>query len=207
MAAALQATETHILEGRALARAWLPGRFQRVSPLYKENEEEKKERGKNGEEKRYYPCARGWPPMLLDGAHNAHGMAALGHSLARCRIAPAAVVFTCLADKNPLSLLPHVRALATGPIFVPPIADHPRSIPPEELAALIGLNAIPARSLREALTAASIHIASRLPEAFREQKSRNPLLICGSLYLLAQLYDLRRDCLMPDPFPNGTKTP
>jgi dihydrofolate synthase/folylpolyglutamate synthase len=184
--AALRKTRPDELEGRALAGAWLPGRFQFVAPRTL------MAGGCTGE---YSPCAAGWPPMLLDGAHNRHGLAALGHSLACRHIAPAAVIFACLADKDPQSLMPHLRALATGPVFVPPIAGNPRAMPPEDLAALIGINATPMRTLQEAFEAASTHIASRLPEAFSGQRANNPLLVCGSLYLLAQVYALRPDCL------------
>jgi dihydrofolate synthase/folylpolyglutamate synthase len=192
MAAAMRGAGKAALEGRALAGAWLPGRFQRVAPL-------------SGTDRRlpYSPCPLGWPPLLLDGAHNAHGMAALGRSLALRRIAPAAVIFACLADKRPHSLAPHLRALALGPVFVPPIADNPRAMPPEELASIIGLNAVPTPSLQGALEAACALMASRLPEAFSGQEARRPLLICGSLYLLAQFYSLRRDCLTPAAFPEA----
>ena len=80
-------------------------------------------------------------------------------------------------------------------MFIPPIADNPRSTPPEELAELIGVNAVPVNSFKEALEAASAHMAERLPEAFAGQRPQNPLLICGSLYLLGELYALRPDCL------------
>ena len=68
-------------------------------------------------------------------------------------------------------------------------------MPPEDLAALVGLNAVPAASLRHAIELASAHMAERLPEAFTGQRPDNPLLVCGSLYLLAKLYALRPDCL------------
>lgn len=176
-------TALECLEGRALARAWLPGRLQHIAPAVR------------AQESTYAPCQLGWPPLLLDGAHNSHGLAALGHCLARQGIAPAAVIFTCLRDKDPRHLLPHLRVLATGPIFVPPLADNPRAMPPEELAAAIGLSATPVSSFKEALEAAAKHMAERLPEAFGQTRSPNPLLICGSLYLLGEFYALRPDCL------------
>lgn len=194
MAAALSEFGPDTLEGQALARAWLPGRFQRIPPRPAVAHARE---AANAAERHdlYAPCALGWPPLLLDGAHNAHGLAALGRSLACRQIAPSAVIFACLADKDPQRLVPHLRALATGPVFVPPIADNPRSVPPAELAAAIGLNAVPVCSLTEALEAASAFMADRLPETFAEHRPCNPLLICGSLYLLGEFYALRPDCL------------
>ena len=178
------------LEARALGRAWLPGRMQRVEPRPADGHGDTADAA-------YTPCALGWPPLLLDGAHNSHGLAALGRSLARSGIAPAAIIFTCLLDKDPRQMLPHLRVLATGPVFIPPIADNPRSTSPEELTDLVGVNAVPASSFKEALEAASAHMASRLPEAFTGQRPQNPLLICGSLYLLGEFYAMRPDCLSP----------
>lgn len=168
----------------ALAGAWLPGRLQRVP-------------AQAAQQGGYAPCTLGWPPMLLDGAHNAHGLAALGQALAKAGTAPLAVVFSCLKDKDVDDIVPHLRALATGRIFVPPVADNPRAMPPEELARLVGLNAEPVASLREALERAAQHMAKRMPEVFGEEESarRNPLLLCGSLYLLGEFYALRPDCL------------
>lgn len=184
------------LEGRALASAWLPGRFQRIPPLSGPLPAQPETADATGAAHGLYsPCALGWPPLLLDGAHNSHGLAALGRGLARRNVAPAAVIFACLADKDTQTMLPHLRALATGPIFVPPVADNPRAMPPEDLAALIGLNATPAASLKHALELASRHMAERLPEAFAGQRPDNPLLVCGSLYLLGEFYALRPDCL------------
>lgn len=176
-------------EALALADAWLPGRFHQIPP----------KAAATASPDEYLPCPLGWPPLLLDGAHNCHGLAALGLSLGKAGIAPAAVIFSCLADKEPDLMIPHLRAMATGPIFVPPVPHNPRAMPPEELAAMIGLNAEPVASLKEALERASAYMAERLPEAFTGSYTQNPLLICGSLYLLGEFYALRPDCLTRRP--------
>lgn len=181
-ARAVRAADANSLEAEALAHAWLPGRMQFVPPC-------------PPGQAAYSPCALGWPPLLLDGAHNSHGLAALGRSLGKAGIAPAAVIFSCLDDKDVEHMLPLLRALATGPIVVPPIAGNPRATDPAALAARIGLNAMPARSLREALAEASALTADRLPEVFAGKRQQNLLLICGSLYLLGEFYALRPDCL------------
>jgi dihydrofolate synthase/folylpolyglutamate synthase len=167
-------------EARALARARLPGRMQLIRPLPPTSLEPA--------EAALFPSGR--PPLLLDGAHNPHGLAALGESLAASGTAPAAVIFSCLHDKNPADMLSLLRALATGPIFIPPIAGNPRAADPRELAALAGLNACAAPSLAEALRRASNAVIERLPESPTGGAPANPLLICGSLYLLAELYTL-----------------
>jgi dihydrofolate synthase/folylpolyglutamate synthase len=164
-----------------LASAWIPGRLQRV------------------------PACSGLPSLLLDGGHNRHGLAALGLSLARLGLAPGAVIFSCLADKEPQSLIPHLRALSTGPVFVPPVRHNPRAMPAEELAALIGLAAVPCADLPEALERAAVYYRERLPEELAEElessaPGRHPLLICGSLYLLAEFYAPRPELLRPGPF-------
>lgn len=186
------------IEAKALAKAWLPGRMQRI-PAQKATPSRsgKTASTASGQEfsHSFIPCALGWPSILLDGAHNSHGLAALGLALARVGLAPGAIIFSCLADKNPEGLLPHLRSLATGPVFVPPIANNPRAMPADELAALIGINACPAASLEDALRKAATHMAERLPEVFDGAFPKNPLLICGSLYLLGEFYALRPQCL------------
>ena len=135
------------------------------------------------------------PALLLDGAHNGHGMANLGEELARQGIAPAAVIFSCLEDKNPAEMASHLRVLATGPIFVPPIGHNPRALPPDELARIIGLNARPVTSMAEALRSATEHVATRLSEETSAYPERHPVLICGSLYLLGEFFTLRPEYL------------
>lgn len=168
-------------EAAALKRAWLPGRMQMLPA-----------------DGRPHPLLpRGLPPVILDGAHNPHGLAALGLALARQGIAPLAVVFSCLEDKDVASMLPHLRSLATGAVFVPPVPDNPRAMPPEKLARLIGLNAFPMPSLAEAVEAAVEHMAGRMPEIFTAPDHGHPLLVCGSLYLLGEFYRLFPHALEP----------
>ena len=160
-------------EIHALATAFIPGRMQFVPAS----------------------VAHGHPALLLDGAHNGHGMAALGKTLAAKGIAPAAVIFSCLEDKPPAEMASHLRVLATGPIFVPPIADNPRAMPPEALAQAIGLAATPVVNMTEALARAQEHVASYMAKEAAEFPKRHPVLVCGSLYMLGDFFALRPDCL------------
>jgi dihydrofolate synthase/folylpolyglutamate synthase len=132
------------------------------------------------------------PPVILDGGHNPHALAALGHSLALLIMAPLVTVFTCLKDKRPGSLAPHLRVLAPGLILTVQLAGNPRAMDAEELARLIGPQAKPTASMAEAIRLANAEFAGRLPEALNMDMNtcRRPLLICGSLYLLAEFYRL-----------------
>lgn len=174
-------------ERDGLARAFLPGRMQFIQPL------------PDG--------AATHPAMLLDGGHNPHGLAALGHSLARLGISPAAVIFTCMEDKEPEALVPHLRALSTGPVFVPGMGEHPRAMKPEALAKVIGLSAEPCRDLPEALKKATALVRERLPECMelKAEECSHPVLICGSLYLLGEFFALYPRYLAEPPLNISTR--
>ena len=137
---------------------------------------------------------QGHPALLLDGAHNVHGITALSAALARYGIAPAAVIFSCLDDKDPAAMAAHIRVLSGGPVFIPPIAHNPRAMNPEALARIVGLAAIPAPDLPAALNMAAAHVAERFPG---EDPQQHPVLLCGSLYLLGEFFALRPECLEP----------
>ncbi len=137
----------------------------------------------------HYVDAQGmYPAFLLDGAHNAHGMAALSAALlpggmSETGLAPSAVIFSCLADKKPEGLIPllvnALESIAPGvPLFIPAIADNPRAAQPKELARIAGNGAQPVSSLREAI------------ELARHSGRPGPVLLCGSLYLLAEFFTL-----------------
>lgn len=174
-------------EAAALHKAWLPGRLHFIAPAGQGDPcASLTQQGADP----FAACPLGRPPLLLDGAHNSHGLAALGFALAKMEVAPGAVVFSCLADKDLDALFPLVRSLATGPIFVPPIKDNPRAADPAYLARQLGVNARPCASLAEALREAACLMAARYPEAFTQTEPRNPLLVCGSLYMLGEVYAL-----------------
>ncbi len=157
---------------KGLADAFIPGRFQFVpaSPAHKH------------------------PALLLDGAHNVHGIGALSAALAKRGLAPASVIFCCLDDKDPAVMAAHVRILSGGPVFIPPIAGNPRAVSPEALAQIVGLAARPASGVQNALEMAAAHTAERFPG---EDPDKHPTLFCGSLYLLGEFFALRPECLEP----------
>jgi len=145
------ATSAAAAESAALASVQVPGRFQRIP---------------------------GSPEFILDGAHNAHGLAALARTLAELDLRPAAVIFSCFKDKDVAAMAPLVASLTTGPVFIPPIAGYDRAADPAALAAAlsaaIGPRAVPVADLASALS--------------RATAAGSPVVVCGSLFLLAEFY-------------------
>lgn len=153
-----------------LAAAHFPGRFQHLP----------------GEGSR--------PPLILDGAHNPHGLRALEQALLDARITPSAVIFSCLADKDVTHMLPFVRRIAgDAPLFVPTIQDNERAMSGEDLARLL------AEGRGAARTEAVQRVSLALREAARcvppEGAEQHPVLLCGSLYLLGEFFILHPDAL------------
>ena len=137
----------------------------------------------------YAPASGQRPALWLDGAHNTHGMSALLTAVKNMSAEerPASVVFSCLADKDPEKLTVLVPELAVDmPLFVPTIKDNPRAAQGSDLAAMLGPNARAVPSLEDALAQA------------RAAAGEKPVLVCGSLYLLSELFTLWPD-LLEDP--------
>jgi dihydrofolate synthase/folylpolyglutamate synthase len=125
----------------------------------------------------------GDPPLILDGGHNAHGLAALGEALERQGTRPEALVFACLRDKDFEPMLPLLLSLTDGPVLVPDVHVPDRAWPAADLAARMGPRARPAPDVHAAL------------ESLKGAKG--PVLVCGSLYLLAEFYTKRAELLRP----------
>lgn len=140
----------------AFRRAFIPGRMQRV------------------------PVSSGLPELILDGGHNAHGLAALKASLDADGIRPGNVVFGCLRDKPLDTMLPLVRSLvadsAGATLYATGIPGCPRACEPQELAELLGPGAVPAADVNAAL------------DQCMKSGGAGPVLVCGSLYLLGEFY-------------------
>lgn len=126
--------------------------------------------------------------LILDGAHNAHGLTALRAALLAEGVRPSAVIFSCLADKDTEAIAPLLVDIASSaPLIIPTIADNERAADGSTLAARLGPGARAVPRLIDAL-----HEAARLaPHATPE----TPVLLCGSLYLLAEFFTLRPDLL------------
>ena len=174
---------------RGLARAFIPGRLQ------------------------YAPATSAMPPLLLDGAHNPHGMAALITALRQANIQPAAIVFSCLGDKDWQTAAAMLKKqTGDAPIFVPPL-DNPRAASAQDVARFF--NATPP-STAQAMPDAQGSAASTPPDASPLAQALahaaavaracpgRPVLITGSLYLLAEFFSLHpaylshQDAIHPD---------
>uniref|UniRef100_B8DLJ7 Dihydrofolate synthase/folylpolyglutamate synthase n=1 Tax=Nitratidesulfovibrio vulgaris (strain DSM 19637 / Miyazaki F) TaxID=883 RepID=B8DLJ7_NITV9 len=173
---------------RGLAEAWIPGRLQWVErPAAEPHDAE----GADGTDAPVAPKAPGMPDMLalparlvIDGAHNAHGLAALRAALVDQCVRPAVVIFSCLADKDLAAVAEEVRRLAgDAPVLVPTIRNNARAARGEDLATLLG----PAARAVPDMAAALAEATALAPQG--------PVLLCGSLYLLGEFFTLRPDCL------------
>lgn len=153
-----------------LAAAHFPGRFQRI------------------------PAHGALPSLILDGAHNPHGLRALETALRDAGVEPSAVIFSCLADKDVSDMLPFIRRIAgNAPIFVPTIQDNERAMSGEDLARLL------AEGRGDASTRAAQRLSLALGEASElappDEAQKRPVLLCGSLYLLGEFFILHPEAL------------
>lgn len=114
------------------------------------------------------------PGLLLDCAHNPPALTALGAALESLAIKPAALIFTCLADKDLAAMAPLAKNLTTGRIYVPELPDVSRARPAAEVAEALGTQGRVVASPAAAL------------DAIRELPGT--VLACGSMYLLAALF-------------------
>jgi dihydrofolate synthase/folylpolyglutamate synthase len=127
----------------------------------------------------------GEPDVLLDGAHNPHGMAALAAALEELlpRVAPGrpTLLLGVLRDHKDIAAmlepLRSGRALAAATVLATTVPDSPRSLPAATLAAAWGPGA-----------QAVADPAAALDEARRiSRREGGPLVISGSLYLVGYL--------------------
>lgn len=168
-------------QARGLGRAFLPGRLQRL------------------------PRTAEHPALLLDGAHNPHGMQALlrtldgeGSAPGLTSARPAAIIFSCLGDKDWRSSAAMLRRrFPQAPVFIPAL-ENPRAAEASEVAAFFAaLSPAPAVALTgpDALTQA-LAAASPLAPA-----DGDVTLMTGSLYLLAEFFGLYPRYLDPPSSP------
>lgn len=123
----------------------------------------------------------GNPSVLLDGAHNPHGIAALTETLGRLWGArtPRTVVFASMKDKDSLEALRQLHAVGSS-LICTRVTGNSRSAEPEELVCQ-------ARSVGWRAVLAVDDPAEALARAWGEGL---PVVVCGSLYLLGILRPL-----------------
>lgn len=133
----------------------------------------------------------GDPPVLLDGAHNVDGLAALLRALALVgRGRPVTLVFGILADKEPA-----LAALASPPpglqlrrvlVVTPPAPG--RALPAEDAARRLRALGLPAEPRGDVLEA-----VREARQAAAADRPRGLVCVCGSLYLVGEVRARRRE--------------
>jgi dihydrofolate synthase/folylpolyglutamate synthase len=153
--------------------------------------------------RRGYAAAR-WPgrlelvtargrEVLLDGAHNADGAAALALALEDLRPhlaggetgspEPLTLVWASMSDKDVAAVVTALAAsvVIDGATIVCTAVDLPRAMAPEELAAAFEAGMRSRRAVR-VVTAATVGAA--LETALGSATGRGPVVVAGSLYLV-----------------------
>lgn len=163
---------------RGLKNAFLPGRLQHV------------------------PRTSEHPALLLDGAHNPHGMQALLRALPPAA-PPGAIIFSCLGDKDWRTSAAMLRRhFPQTPVIIPAL-ENPRAADAHEVAAFFTALA-PGTTM--ALTGPDA-LEQTLAAAARINEADGAVtLMTGSLYLLAEFFAHYPHLLDP-PFPPSTQEP
>jgi dihydrofolate synthase/folylpolyglutamate synthase len=132
----------------------------------------------------------GNPPLLLDGAHNASGAAALVAELAQRRSAPV-LLFGAMRDKDLSSILGPLAERAGAVVLTRPRVD--RAADPATLA-----SALPAGTpaLLESDLARALELARALA-----RRDGCEVLVSGSLYLVGEVLGLLEGRPVPGPVP------
>jgi dihydrofolate synthase/folylpolyglutamate synthase len=110
-------------------------------------------------------------PVVLDGAHNVDGMRALVATLTEERLAPAAVVFGAMADKDYRLMLKLLAGAGGRRVYVEPAGRAPAAC--EELNRLF-----PGES--------SVGVTEALRRARELAGPEGLVLVTGSLYLVGE---------------------
>jgi dihydrofolate synthase/folylpolyglutamate synthase len=120
----------------------------------------------------------GAPLIVLDGAHNPAGMRALAESLPDVvgRRRPVAVL-SVLGDKDAAAMVGELSSRVRA--VVATRSGHSRAVDPDRLRALAAGRGLPAEAVADPVQA--------LGRARRIAGARGAVLVCGSLYLLADL--------------------
>ncbi len=139
------------------------------------------------------------PSILLDGAHNSHGLSSLIFAIDAMLHKPQLIIFSCLADKNMQSML--IRLLQLHdicnkcPFVIVGLDGNERALSLTHLEDL-KLKLDPSKQ-------SEIYILPSLSKALEFANTRvchnnlAPVLICGSLYLLGEFFSMFPHYLRP----------
>ena len=138
---------------------------------------------RQGLEQVCWPGRLEWLPgkILLDGAHNPAGAGILAAYLRAAGLDGLQLIFGCKADKAAAGILEPLLPFAAEVHAVPPPVEKAR--PPAELADLAGRAGIPATSYASPRDA--------LERVLRQRKPGQPVLVAGSLFLVAAIRGIR----------------
>ena len=123
------------------------------------------------------------PMIIMDGAHNPGALSGLLAFLQSRNINPLNIVFACLSDKEVKPMAQMIKKFKARRILVPETGHHSRAINRKELLALLGKRARPVDDLQGFLSGKDLD---------------EPVLVCGSLYLLGYIYSIFPQWLDPD---------
>ncbi len=123
------------------------------------------------------------PLIIMDGAHNPGALSGLLTFLKSRNISPLTMVFACLSDKEVKPMAEIIKKFTARHILVPETGHHTRAINRKELLALLGKKAGPLDDLHGFLSSKDLD---------------EPVLVCGSLYLLGYIYSMFPQWLNPD---------
>lgn len=118
----------------------------------------------------------GQPPILLDGAHNPAGAAALADALTACRYRRLLLVAGVMADKDARAIFAPLAGKAHKAYAVTPAMD--RALDAATLSAIlldIGIAATPC-----------VSVADGIATARREAGPDDLILVCGSLFTVGE---------------------
>ena len=119
------------------------------------------------------------PTVILDGAHNESGAAALSGSLEGLVTGRLVILIGMMKDKDVRHAISRTLPLADRVYTVEPL-DNPRAMPSDELAALAGEYCADVRSWGKELDGA-------FADAYDSLSPEDTLLVCGSLYVASDL--------------------
>jgi dihydrofolate synthase/folylpolyglutamate synthase len=133
----------------------------------------------------------GDPPLLLDGAHNASGAAALAAELQRSDGPAPVLLFGAMRDKDLSAILGPLAERASSVVLTRPRVD--RAADPATLAAALppGIPALLESDLSRALD---------LARTLARREGRE-VLVSGSLYLVGEVLGLLEGRPVPGPLP------
>ncbi len=130
--------------------------------------------------------------IFLDGGHNIHGLKSVQDYFENNTIYIDSIIFSCLEDKDIMEMIEIIESIAKNKkaikekieLLIPTISDNPRALESAKLAQKIENNNFLEAKAYKNLDECIKYLHNK------KNKEDSTLLICGSLYLLAEFYAL-----------------